>query len=117
MDVFVWVTLSLLACCGLVLLIYFLRGKLATPVQGARGACLHAVVAASGSPEHLEQTVSGLLWLIHSGKLCCDILLVDAGLDQEARTMARLLARDEPCIHLCGKSICFTEDTWRKIEP
>ena len=117
MDVFFWVAVSLPVCLGLGLLFFLLRGKLATPVHSAKGAEVHAVVTASGSGEHLEQTVTDLLWLIRSGKLRCDILLVDAGLDQEARAMVRLLVRDEPRIHLCGKSICFTEDTWRKIEP
>lgn len=116
MDIFLWILLALLVCaCGL-FFVWVLRGRLVTPVRGGRGARLHAVVAASGSPAHLEQTVKGLLWLIHSGTLGCDILIVDAGLDPEARTMAKLLARDEACIHLCSGNICFTEDTWRKTD-
>ncbi len=116
MDVCLWISLSLLLSAGGLFLICLLHGKLVTPVRSAKGACLHAVVAASGSPDNLEHTVDGLLWLIRSGKLCCDILIVDAGLDEESRAMVRLLARNEPRIHLCGESICFTEDAWRKIE-
>jgi len=116
MEAIFWLPISLFLCCGAVFLIWRLRGWFCCPVRGTADARLHAVIAAGGSPAGLEQSVNGLRWLIRSGKLDCDILIVDAGLDAEARLLARLLARDDPRIHLCSGNICFTEETWRKTD-
>ena len=116
MAYFLWILAALLFCLGLGLLCRLLARRLHTPVQSAPGAGLWTVVAASGGPAQLEQTVGSLLWLQRSGTLCCDILVVDAGLDAEGRQAAALLARDAPQIHLWAGPICFTEDAWRKID-
>ncbi len=116
MDSFLWILPVLALCLVLLLALWLFSARLLTPVKKCRGACLHAVVSASGEADALEQSVRGLLWLIHSGRLDCDILIVDAGLSTQALAKAELLARDEARIHLCSGSIRFTEDTWRNIE-
>lgn len=116
MEIMIWILLSVLICSCAVFSIWAVRGALITPVRSSPGNRLYAVVAVSGGPENLEQTIDGLLWLIRSGTLKCEIIIVDAGMDSDSRAMAALLARDDERIHLCGGSLRFTEDSWRKTD-
>jgi hypothetical protein len=96
------ILLSFLIAGMVLAFIWALRGLLVTPVAVGRGARVAAVVRISGRAETLEQTVDGLLWLAKNGTLPMDIILADAGMDEETRLTARILADKCGAVKLCG---------------
>ncbi len=44
--------------------------------------------------------MDGVLWLRENGNLPADIIIEDAGMDEETRQVARLAARNRDCISL-----------------
>ena len=59
---------------------------------------------APGPAPELEQTVDGLLWLIHNGTLRADLVIRDAGMDQETRRAAEALAGGGSGVELQGST-------------
>ena len=103
MNAILQVILALLAAAGLLALGWLLFGRLVTPV-GRQGGPVYAVVPASGDGEHLEQDVTGLLWL-RGGELArFTIVIADGGLNETGRTVAAgLLSRSQGLV-LCPVS-------------
>lgn len=93
------IILSLLAVFGLFSLGYLAFGKALAP--DGRGESAYAVVPAKGDGAALEQTVKGLLWLRGGELQRYTVVIADAGLDAEGRTVASLLANQEPKVVFC----------------
>lgn len=101
-------TLVIEACAAAVLgaaiisLIIILRFFMTIPVGSVTGGGLYTVISVSGGAPELESTVGGLSWLIKTGRLDCKVLIIDRGLDHNARCAAEILARDKMHITLCS---------------
>ena len=81
------------------LAVWYINGALVTPVTGGKNISLRIQVRVLGEAPELEQTVSGLLWLIDNGTIPGEIVLCDAGMDEYTRMVARLMTRDDSRIH------------------
>ena len=87
------IVIALLAALGLTLLLWLLRGVMLTPVRLGKHQQLALVLTVSGESPELENTVDRLLWLMENGTLRGQLLLRDAGMDDETRQVAELLDR------------------------
>ena len=67
------------------------------------GGAVTALISARGDGCELEQSVRGQLWLRQSGLWQGRLILLDCGLSEEGRSIARRLAGDHPWIILCGR--------------
>lgn len=92
--------LTLLAAFGLFSLICLLFGRLMVPV-GTPEVSVYLAVRGEGSGRGLEHTVNALAWLRSREGLTCPVLLVDAGLNEEGRALASLLARRWDEVRVC----------------
>lgn len=108
------IILSVAVAAALIIFFWYLRGILLTPVPLGRNMSISTVVSISGSSPELEATADGLLWLIRNGTLPVYIMLVDAGMDEETRTVAENLARDNTHIKL--RKAAVVEEEWTKAE-
>ena len=100
MTVLAELILALLAAAGLLFLGWLLFGKMLTPVGGL-GAPMYIAIRGEGDGIGLEHTVNTLIWLRGKELAQCPILLLDAGLNEEGRIVAKLLASRWPEIRLC----------------
>jgi hypothetical protein len=107
------IILSIAVAAALIIFIWYLRGILLTPVPLGKNMSISAVVRVCGSCRELEATADALLWLVRNGTLPVDIILVDAGMDEESRKVAEFLARDNRCIKLRNAGV---EEEWTKSE-
>ena len=87
---------------AIISLIIILRFFIAIPVSTVTGGRIFTVISAAGNAPELENTVDCLKWLIKTGRLNCGIMIVDLGLEKDARRTAELLARGDMCITLCS---------------
>lgn len=71
------------------------RGVMLTPVRRGQNQTLRLVLHVSGASPELEETVDGLLWLIGDGVLPGTVELLDDGMDEETREIARRMARGQ----------------------
>lgn len=94
--------IALLAAAGLLALGWMLFGRLLAPVGGKGGGRVFAVLPVKGAGETLEHDVTGLLWLRGGGMARFTVLIADAGLDEEGRKLAGLLAQRENGVELCS---------------
>lgn len=84
---------ALLVTAALMLLLWYLRGAVLTPVKPGRNQRLSVVVSVTGSAPGLENTVDALLWLSANGTLPAEVVIRDAGMDAETRGTAEILSR------------------------
>lgn len=88
---------------AIISLIIILRFFMAIPVGSVSGGDMYTVIAVHGTAPELENTVLSLKWLIKTGRLSCGIIIIDCGLEKEARRTAELLARGDMYITLCSQ--------------
>ena len=92
--------LAMLAAMGLLSLGWLLFEKILSPV-GNIGASMYIVVRGEEEGAGLEHTVNTLIWLQGKNLARCPLFLVDAGLNEEGRTVAKLLLNRWPEVQLC----------------
>ena len=85
--------IGLVGAAGLVLLLWRLRGAMLLPVRLEKNQRLDLVLTVGGGGPPLEHTVASLRWLIENGTLPAQLVLRDAGMDEENRSAAELLSR------------------------
>ena len=81
------------AAAALMTLLWLLRGVMLTPVRAGANERLSVVITVTGSAPELENTVDALLWLSQNGTLRAQVLVRDAGMEEETRRAAELLER------------------------
>ena len=81
--------------------IWSLFWSLKTPVRCGHGTGMSTVLTVQGGAEGLEQTLKGLVWLHENGTMSGQILLVDAGLNDEGRILARLILKKYTGVAFC----------------
>ena len=94
-----WI-LAFLIAATVLFLCWKLRGVMLTPVCRGKGQSLELILRVSGASPELEATVDGLLWLINDGVLFGRIVLLDDGMDEETREIARRMARGQRTVTL-----------------
>lgn len=94
------VALALLAAVGLMSVGWFLFGRWLLPMGTDRAGTL-AVVNARGDGGELEQIIHSLLWLRRCDLWRGQVVVVDRGLDEEGRKLARLLCANSDELVLC----------------
>lgn len=87
------ILLSAAICAAVIGGVWLLRGMLLTPVSCGENQEITVELRVSGESAGLENTVSGILWLIDNGTLRGDIRIMDSGMDDSTRRTAELLAR------------------------
>ena len=97
-----WI-LAFLIAAAVLFLCWKLRGVMLTPVCRGKGQSLEIVLRVSGASPELEETVDGLLWLIGDGVLPGTVELLDDGMDEETREIARRMARGQRNVTLWTK--------------
>ena len=90
---------TLLASVGLVSILWALLARRIVPASS--GEDVFAVVRGCGRGAELEQDVRDLLWLRNRDLYPGAILIVDCGLDEEGRALARLLCANTDEIRFC----------------
>lgn len=85
--------LSAVICAAVITGIWLLRGILLTPVACGENQHMTVEIRVSGPSPELENTVSGLLWLVENGTLKADIVITNRGMDEDTRQTAGLLAK------------------------
>lgn len=96
------VVMALLAALGLMAVGWLIFGRFVLPL-GNEDSRTFAVVEARGDGAGLEQTVHGLLWLRRGDVWRYRIVIVDCGLNDEGRGVARRLAADGGQLVLCER--------------
>ncbi len=91
---------------GLMLAVRLVKSMLLMPVKASRNIRASLVLRAEGSCPALEHTAQAALWLLHSGAVEGKLIIADAGLDTESRTVAELLARDTSTVTLTEPAQC-----------
>ena len=81
------------AAAALMTLLWLLRGVMLTPVRAGANERLSVVITVTGAAPELENTVDALLWLSQNGTLRAQVLVRDAGMEEETRRAAELLER------------------------
>ena len=89
----------LLASVGLASILWVILAPRMFPAS--EGKDLFAVVRGRGRGDELEQDVRDLLWLHHRGHWQGTILVVDCGMDEEGKALARLLCANNGEIQFC----------------
>lgn len=97
-----WI-LAFLIAAAVLFLCWKLRGVMLTPVCRGKGQSLELILRVSGASPELEATVDGLLWLINDGVLFGRIVLLDDGMDEETREIARRLSLGQGNVTLWTK--------------
>ena len=92
-----------LIAAAVLFLCWKLRGVMLTPVCRGKGQSLELILRVSGASPELEATVDGLLWLINDGVLFGRIVLLDDGMDEETREIARRLSLGQGNVTLWTK--------------
>lgn len=94
--------LAALAAVGVAAILWAaVKAALFRAPRSARGTA--ALVPASGGGEHLEEQVGDLIRLREEQGVFGEILLVDCGLTEEGRKLARCLARRDRWVTFCGR--------------
>ena len=101
MSLFCEIVVAVLVCTAVISAIWLAKGLLVTPVRGSSQVVLTAVVASSGEAAHLEQTVSGLIWLKSCGKINLGVMIADAGMSPAGRRTAEKLTERYDGVSLC----------------
>ena len=86
------IVVGALAAWGLLMLIWTLAGVLLLPVSRNSDTAMTVVLCCRGDARGLERQLRGLVWLRDSGLLWWDILILDLGMDQDAKANAERLA-------------------------
>lgn len=94
------VILAVLAAVGLMALAWLIFGRWLLPLGGS-DTRMRAVLDASGDGAGLEQAVHSLLWLRRCDLWRGRLVIVDRGLDEEGRRLARLLSANTDDVVLC----------------
>ena len=92
------IALAFLAAAIVVLLFWMLRGAILLPIKPGGRQSITVVLRSSAEAAELENTVRGLNWLIRNGTLPADVIIEDAGLDENAKASAKLLEKQYACI-------------------
>lgn len=93
---------AMLAAIGLAFLMWtVVRAVLFA--QPERGEGVLVIIPAQGGGENLEQQVHQLSHLRYEQGVLGQILLVDCGLNEEGRRLAKLLAREDRWVSMCKK--------------
>ncbi|HBD86882.1 MAG TPA: hypothetical protein DC001_05590 [Clostridiales bacterium] len=92
--------ISALIAAVIILMLWGLRGLMLAPLKRGRHTLLTLTLRVTGPEPRLEETLDGVLWLRENGNLPADIIIEDAGMDEETRQVARLAARNRDCISL-----------------
>lgn len=87
------ILLALSAAIAVVLLAWRLRGVMLMPLYLGEHEKLTLVLTVSGPAPTLERTVDGLMWLRQNGTIRGQIMVRDAGMDEETRRAAEILER------------------------
>ena len=102
--------LGIVICAAIAAVIVSVKGMLLTPVRRRADADIFAVISARNGAEGLEQTVRGLMWLSDSGKADMCVVIVDDGMDPQAKMRACRLAEK------CGGAVCAPDNINEVIE-
>ncbi|NCE65273.1 hypothetical protein D1159_11965 [Pseudoflavonifractor sp. 524-17] len=96
---------ALLAATGLLTLAWLCFGKLLCPRAGGKeGGPVYAVLPVRGDAATLEHDVRGLVWLRGSDSAKFTIVIADAGLNDQGRSIAHALL-----IRHGGMALCSAE--------
>jgi hypothetical protein len=90
MGLFVRLLGGALAAGAILFLIWAVRDALFTPLRLGRETRLTLTLTVTGPEPRLEETLRGLLWLRENGTLPGEIVVEDAGMDEETRRVALL---------------------------
>ena len=93
MKLFTEILLGAVLCGAVLGLVFFMKGRLVTPVKPGEGVGLRMVVSVFGDAAALEQTIRGLVWLQNSGRLEMEILILDEGLTPEGQKLLQNMAK------------------------
>lgn len=94
------ILISTLAAALVLFLVWWARGAMLTPVRIGKQSVLTINLRVSGYEPALEESLDGLVWLRDNGTLKGDIVLIDAGMDEETRQLAKLAERRFTCVRL-----------------
>lgn len=102
--------IAALAAIGLTSLVWLTVSVVCSP-RLPECAAAAAVVPASGSAERLEQTVRHLQRVRYEERAFSRIVILDCGMDAEARRLAELLCRENYGIEICDREALFASVT------
>lgn len=92
--------LALNFMAGLCCIVCLLYGQMLRPHRG-KGTL--TVVWGVGAGEEMEQRVRSLVWLRECGLLACELVVADAGLNEDGRALAARLTARYPAVTVCTR--------------
>ncbi len=100
---------------AVVLFIWLLRGLLLMPVKKGVHTKLTVVLSVDGAEPCLEQTVRGLCWLRSNGALPGNVVISDAGMDEETLNVAKrlVLSQSGVCCRREDVTVCQRNEASR----
>ena len=104
MNMFFETSITLVIAIIIVGAVWVIYGRFVMPVKAGNGEKLYTIIYANGSAPDLSRTVDSMLWLLNSGRIDMEIVIVDGGLDAESRKIAELRANGYGPVKTCKAS-------------
>lgn len=102
MASFLQIPIAIAAIAIIFWVAWSLFGSLKTPVRSGKSTGVTTVITAQDSGEGLEQTLKSLIWLQENGTVPGQIILADAGLNEEGRILTRLIVKQYTGVVVCN---------------
>ena len=99
---FLQIPIAVAAIAIIFWVIWSLLGSLKTPVRSGQSTGVTTVVTVQDSGEGLEQTLKSLIWLQENGTMPGQIILADAGLNDEGKILTRLIVKKYTGVVVCN---------------
>ena len=93
MSIFLQLTLGAAAIFIIFGVVWLVFTNLHTPIRCGRGTNVHTIISVRDNAPDLEQTLKGLIWLQENDMVLGQILIVDCGMDEEGKALARIAAQ------------------------
>lgn len=100
------VIICILSALGLSAFIWSIVGAFFLPIRSSDECRIHIILNAKGSGGGLQHQITSLDWITDAGFLEFDTVILDSGLDEEARSIAETLTRRDN-VSLCEPSDLF----------
>ena len=102
MASFLQIPIAMAAIAIIFWVVWSLLDSLKTPVRPGQSTGVTTVVTAQGNGEGLEQTLKSLIWLQENGTVPGQIILADAGLNEEGKILTRLIVKKYTGVVVCN---------------
>ena len=101
MSLFLEILIAAAVCFAIFCMAFAVQSLSEPSAPRKGGGTVYTVIAADENTTNLQDTVASALRLKKSGALRSQIIIVDIGMDDNAKRIARIMANDSDAITVC----------------